>query len=147
MQGVADWTMYAVTETEVTACFHDVKKRYFPQWDRHDRWSAAIAGAQLCRGSTGYCDSKAKTIFLDAQVHDMPLPGLRALLVHEICHDVAAAGHNLTWAKRMERAAVRADAHGEPGVARVLRADIYSYCNLTMFRDVTGMDDFPHREC
>jgi hypothetical protein len=77
----------------------------------------------------------------------MPEPGVRALLIHEVCHDVAAAGHNLTWARRMERAACHATKLDEAEVARILRCDIYSYCNLAIFKAVTGLADPPLRSC
>ena len=118
-----------MTKGTIIACFDGIKRSYFPRWDVAGKWKVEFADSAQCRSSTGYCDSRAATIFLDDSVCGMTDAGTRALLIHEICHDVAAAGHNLTWARRMECAAKRAVIHGDEKIAEILRSDIYSYCN------------------
>ena len=58
----------------------------------------------------------------------MPNAGIRAFLIHEICHDVAAAGHNRRWALRMEKAATLAEKSCASEIAIIIRGDIFSYC-------------------
>lgn len=118
-----------MTKRQVIVCFDEVKREYFPRWDIDGKWKVKFADAERCRVSTGYCDSKAATIFLNEAVCGMTDVGVCAFLIHEICHDVAAAGHNLIWARRMERAAKRAAVCGKAEIAEILRSDIFSYCN------------------
>lgn len=128
-----------IMSKQVESHFAHVRRVYFPRWNEKGEWSVSFDHAGT-RGKTGYCDSKTKTIFLSYEVFGMTLAGMRALLIHEICHDVSAAGHNSRWARRMESAARRAEIVGEKDVARVLRMDIYSYCDGTVFKTVTGLE-------
>jgi len=108
--------------------FASVKHAFFPAWDRRGQWRAVYGTDEQCRFNTGYCDSIAKKVFLCfRQYVALSEPGRRALLIHEICHDTGAPGHNRRWATRMESAACLADAREEHDVARLLRGDIYSY--------------------
>ncbi len=112
----------------IEAIFEGIRSLYFPRWDRKREWTAMYGTAIQCRYNTGYCDSNAKTIYLDERSLDaMPIAGVQAILIHEVCHDVGAASHNREWAKRMESAAQRADDLGEFEVAEILRCDIFSY--------------------
>ncbi|MCH8851321.1 MAG: hypothetical protein IID41_01560 [Planctomycetes bacterium] len=117
-----------MTERQIQACFAEVKEKYFHRWDRKGRWRVTIAESRLCRDNTGYCDSRSRTIFLDRQVCGMTNAGIRVFLIHEICHDVAAAGHNRLWALRMEKAATLAEKSGDSEIAKIIRCDISSYC-------------------
>lgn len=131
-----DYTMLQ-SATQITGHFSEVKRLYFPRWDRKGLWRVEIAGRELCRDATGYCDSKRRRVFMyENQVYTLPTDGLRALLIHEICHDVAAAGHNLRWAKRMKLAEGRAQALGEEHVAELLCSEIFSYTNAEICRAV-----------
>lgn len=110
------------------ALFLEVRQKYFPRWDKGSQWRIIFGTSAELRHATGYCDSAQKTIFLDErEFTGMILEGKKALIIHEICHDVASAGHIRSWALRMERAAHIAEAKAESGVAQILRSDIYSY--------------------
>lgn len=120
----------------IEALFEEVRLLFFPRWDSRREWTATYGDAEQRRNSTGYCDSSAKTVYLDRRgLCRMPRDGIRALLIHEICHEVGAAHHNLKWAKRMEVAAVRADELNETEVAEILRSDIISYCSASVPKD------------
>ena len=116
-----------MTRFQISSCFVQVKQRYFPRWDAHCEWKVIFGKAPHCRDATGYCDSKAMRIYLDDCVCEITDAGATGLLIHEICHDVAAAGHNRRWADAMGAAAMRAEHLGEGDVASMLRADIFSY--------------------
>ena len=76
---------------------------------------------------TGYCDSKVKRIYLAYNsMYGMTDAGVRASVIHEICHDVGAASHNRRWADRMEQASATAEKNNENEVAEILRSDIFS---------------------
>ena len=125
--------------------FMDVRKKYFPRWDKRCEWKIAYGTHVQLRDSTGYCDSVVKTVFLHGGVFpNMPEAGQLTLIIHEICHDVAAASHNRTWALRMKRASERADSLGELEVAENLRNDIDSYfCNdLSLEYNLIGILTF-----
>jgi len=112
----------------IDALFADIRLLYFPRWDRRRQWAAAFSSANQRHDNTGYCDARAKTIYLDERsIRMMTNAGVRAFLIHEICHDVGGASHSRGWATRMERAARRAEELNEPEVAKILHSDIYSY--------------------
>ena len=116
-------------EEEMKASFKKIKKTYSPRWDKNKEWQAEFAATDLCRGYSGYCDSKRKRVFLDSRdVRGMIPDAFLAFLIHEICHDVAAAGHNLTWARRMERAAKHAESIPEKEIAHHVRNQIFCEC-------------------
>ena len=109
--------------------FRRVRADYFPRWDKDCKWRALFGTDHECRLSTGYCDSKARSLFFcEPEFLRMPNAGRVALVIHEICHDVGAAGHNRRWARRMTSAAARAEALGADDVAKLLRGDVMSYC-------------------
>jgi len=143
MVGHAELTRNQMTQPEVIAIFTNVKRVYFTRWDKGNRWKAQFAGHELCRGATGYCDSKTKTIFLNDSVCGMINAGVGAFLIHEICHDVGAAGHGQGGARRMEMVARQAVARGEHAVAKLLRNDIYSYCDFAVHKLVIGSSARP----
>ena len=116
--------------------FEDIRSLYFPRWDRQREWTAVFGDLAQCRSNTGFCDIDAKTIYLDRRaIIGMSDAGVRAFLIHEICHDVAAAHHNRTWARRMERAAARAEELNEAEVAEILCSDVYSYAGNGVLAD------------
>jgi len=111
----------------IVTIFDEVCSSYFPRWDRQREWTAEFGDANQCRNSTGYCDTVAKTVYVDKLSSiGMLDAGVRALLIHEICHDIGAAEHNRKWARRMERAAACAAELNEAEVADILRSDIVS---------------------
>jgi len=122
----------------LTKMFRDIRNLYFPRWDRANLWRATYGDDKLTRDSTGYCDSTARTIYFDMRSFPlMPEPGRRALMIHEICHDVGGAQHKRRWALRMEKAGVRAGRLGEVEVAEILHSEIYSYFGNGAWEDYT----------
>ncbi len=120
----------------IHAIFEEIRSLYFPRWDRRREWTAVIGDVDRCRNNTGFCDGGAKTIYVDRlALIRMSHAGVRALLIHEICHDVGAAFHNRKWATRMERAASRAEELDESDVARILRSDVFSYAGNGVLAD------------
>lgn len=116
--------------------FENIRSLYFPRWDAQREWTAVFGDPAQCRDNTGFCDTDAKTIFLDRRtLVGMSDAGVRAFLIHEICHDVGAANHNRTWTKRMALAAARAEELNEAEVAEILRSDIYSYAGNGVLTD------------
>jgi len=103
--------------------FAGVKEKYFPRWDRANRWRVI---ADDSHDSTGYCDSRQRTVFVRPEVFGMTEDGLRALLIHEICHDIGGAGHGVGWANRMLKAANKADSLGESELANQILASLYA---------------------
>jgi hypothetical protein len=132
-----------MTQSRIIETFAEIKRLYFPRWDRAGQWKVKFADGTSTRHNTGYCDSKARTIYLDVQVFEMVNEGIRAFLIHEICHDTGGAWHRKPWAKRMKRASDRAIELGEPRVANLLLGDIYSYCETPVYFAVTNTYDPP----
>ena len=109
-------------------------------------WVIKLADRNLCRGESAYCDSKVKTIYVhESDFMGMKFEGIYAFVIHEICHDVGAARHGLGWAKRMEKAARRVESLGQNEIANQLRNHIYAYCEIDIFRSVTGLEICPYQ--
>ncbi|MDB5390263.1 MAG: hypothetical protein JWM11_5909 [Planctomycetaceae bacterium] len=107
--------------------FGEIRCQYFPRWDRQREWTVSFGDAKQCRDSTGYCDNAVKSIYINERaIVGMQVAGVRALIIHEICHDVSAAGHNRKWATRMKIAATRAEQIGEIRVAEILLSHVFS---------------------
>jgi hypothetical protein len=102
--------MYAAIHT----AFDEIRRLFFPRWDRNGAWRLEVSEELLCFGC---CDFEKKTITI------RPLPagdGLRLLLAHEICHDCAGRSHGKKWRGRMLMAAAAAAAAGRHDLARML---------------------------
>lgn len=133
-----------MTRREVIALFEVVKRNYFPRWDRAGEWRAEFADAERLRYATGYCDSKAKRVYLHDDVCSFrDSDYVAAFFIHEICHDVGAAHHIRPWTERMESAAQLAERRGEQGIADAVRNEAFSYSDLGVYREVTGLTDSP----
>lgn len=132
-----------MTRRQIIAAFAEVKRIYFPRWDRQGRWTVEFGAIQQLRGSSGYCDSKAAKVFLADDVCGMMDAAILALLIHEICHDVGAAGHGRGWARRMEIAAKQAEKVDSNNVAFFLRNDIFCYCTWIDYQAITGLSAPP----
>ena len=108
--------------------FQDVRNLYFPRWDKSHEWDVVYGTLEQLRGNTGYCDTDAKTVYLDRDsMEQFALAEVRAFIIHEICHDIGTAFHKRGWASRMEIAAKRADGLGEADLAVRLRRHIFAY--------------------
>ena len=119
-----------MTACQVISRFSDVKRKYFRRWDVHNEWRIHFADGPERRDATGYCDSIAKVIYLDDSVCGMTESGIAAFLIHEICHDVGAAGHNRRWAEAMNTVAESAHQHGERVLAVAVRDEVFAYTEV-----------------
>ena len=118
-----------VVQQRLLELFARVRKRFFPEWDLNCKWEIVAGQRKRSKGETGYCSSKEKRIYIHPNgVKDMPDDGLLALIIHEICHDVATAHHTERWIERMERAARRAESLEQPKLALKIRAS--AYCEI-----------------
>ena len=114
-------------EEKVQAFFDTARAAFFPGWDSHSQWRIVVGSRNNSEGETGYCDSKHKRIYVNPfGVERMPDDGLLALIIHEICHDVATAHHTERWIRRMEMAAQAGDKLGQLDLARKIRASAYA---------------------
>jgi uncharacterized membrane-anchored protein YjiN (DUF445 family) len=102
--------------------FQEIKKVFFPRWDRQDLWRVS---SRSRRKVHGHCDPDLKVIEIVIQHSD---PDERdKLIVHEICHAVAEMSHGKKWQDRMEKAARKADELGRGRLASLLREEIIGY--------------------
>ncbi len=102
--------------------FQQIKRLFFPRWDRQNLWRISTRSRRKVHG---HCDSDRRVIEIVVQYADQD--ELDRLLVHEICHAVAAGGHGKVWQSRMEKAARRADELGRTRLAEMLRQEIVEY--------------------
>ena len=102
--------------------FLEIKKLYFPRWDREELWRISTRSK---RNVQGHCDPVRRVIEIVIQHDD--LDERDQLLIHEICHAVAGGGHGKTWQSRMEKAAHKADEIGRPRLGDLLREEIVNY--------------------
>ena len=66
--------------------FQDVRNLYFPRWDKSHEWDVVYGTLEQLRGNTGYCDTDAKTVYLDRDsMEQFALAEVRAFIIHEIC--------------------------------------------------------------
>jgi len=111
------------TQQKLLRLFQFAREQFFPRWDLTQEWKI-IARQQE---DTGYCSSKEKRIYIDPNgVNGMPDDGLLALIIHEICHDVAKGGHTERWVKCMEKAAKKAECLEKPQLAILIRSSAYA---------------------
>ncbi len=115
------------TQKWLEACFLQVKAQFFSDWDREATWSIALGEFDETRGKTGYCDDRTRRILFSAKVIDgMTEGGLKALVIHEICHDTSSEWHDNRWADEMDRCKAIAYELGELQLARNLSAQVYA---------------------
>lgn len=112
-----------MVQQRLLGLFALARGQFFPRWDSTHVWEIV---AKHQKG-TGYCSSKEKRIYINPNgVKDMPDDGLLALIIHEICHDVATAYHTERWVERMEKAAKKAESLEQPQLALKIRASAYA---------------------
>lgn len=102
--------------------FHEIKRLFFPRWDHEGQWRISTRSR---RNVHGRCDPERRVIEIVLQYADQD--EMDRLLIHEICHAVAAGGHGKVWQRRMEKAARRADEVGRAVLAKMLREEIVDY--------------------
>lgn len=99
--------------------FHEIKRLFFPRWDRHNEWKVRTTSARKCHG---HCDRERKVIEIVARQSD--LDDQDHLLIHEICHAVTRGFHGREWQRRMEKAAETAYELGRTRLASLLREEV-----------------------
>ena len=102
--------------------FKELKRLFFPRWDRQNLWRISTKSKRKVHG---FCDVDRRVIQIVVQHADQDEQD--KLLIHEICHAVAAGGHGKVWQGRMEKAARRADELGRKRLAEMLRQEIVEY--------------------
>lgn len=113
-----------IAQQKLAELFAIARECFFPRWDPRGEWEIV---AKRCE-ATGYCQLKEKRIYVDPnQATFMLEDGLLALIIHEICHDVATAFHTERWVERMEKAAQKAESLERPELACQIRASAYSH--------------------
>jgi hypothetical protein len=115
---------------EITVLYEQVKKSYFPKWDRDGRWTLKIISGHSERldGAFGISMFRTREILINqnfAQAQDKE--EVELLLIHEICHAVTNCGHKETFFKRFEKTAQSADEKGLHSFAELIRNEIESY--------------------
>jgi hypothetical protein len=110
--------------------FLDIKRQFFPRWDRGDYWRITTKSSRRVHGR---CDEKRRVIEIVKQTPDAD--DRDCLLIHEICHAVADRGHGKVWQRRVEKAAIRADGLGRDVLAKKLRQEIVDYQNAPKLHD------------
>ena len=120
-----------MVQQKLLELFAYARENFFPKWDLDCQWEIVAGQRKRSKGETGYCSSKEKRIYIAPhQVRNMPDDGLLALVIHEICHDVATPHHTERWVKRMEVAAKTAESLSQPELACKIRAS--AYCEIPM---------------
>ena len=99
--------------------FHEIKRLYFPRWDRKNEWKLRTTSERKCHG---HCDRERKVIEIVAR-HSDP-DDQDHLLIHEICHAVTKGFHGRGWQCRMEMAAERADELGRTRLSKLIREEV-----------------------
>jgi hypothetical protein len=104
--------------------FENVRKTFFPRWDRDGLWSVVV---KPDLPGTGFCRPLTKTIQLVQVPRDEN--ELHRLLIHEICHAVVPASglHGKRWRRRYLKAAERARALGRSTLAKAIEKDVAAY--------------------
>lgn len=84
--------------------------------------------ARLQNHGDGLCVPATHTIYVTRKLLRSSRPMQMGVIIHEICHAVLPrSSHGGRWQLRMIRAAKRADARGEPGLASWLREEVRRY--------------------
>jgi hypothetical protein len=103
---------------ELQNSFEQIKREFFPKWDRLGEWKIEWASENDMHGSQGKCCSEKKVILVSYLSYE--------LIIHEICHAIAGPHHGKTWANRFLKAANHAGRIGHIE----LHNSIINECNL-----------------
>jgi len=118
-----------LTRTILASLFADVKRKFFPRFDRAGRWKCRVGSFTTVHDEVGYCDDVKKVLFVSRQVaesrnYDL----LLVVLIHEITHAVLGDGsHGKRFIARLETAMSLAEQLGRPSLAVALKGEIHGY--------------------
>jgi len=91
--------------------FKDVRKNFFPRWDRKGQWTVKkVKHLPISAPTIAYCNHFLKTIFVNYLPNNKN--SLFSLLIHEICHAITSGQHKKRWEIRMLKAADKAQKMG-----------------------------------
>lgn len=102
--------------------WHDIRRDYFPKWDRQGEWRMRLSSVGAEHGRC-YPEKKLITI---ARVLDGK-DERDALMIHEICHAVTSGSHGEPWLRRMEKAVSHAQTLGRDQLAELLQKQVAEY--------------------
>lgn len=94
-----------LTPEAVEYQYGEIRRIFFPDFDKKQRWSLRMAYSEYFIGCT-FC--KDKTIVYSSQLLTQPIIALNVILIHELCHaDLGAkcGAHGKRWRHRMFEAA------------------------------------------
>lgn len=113
----------------LSAVFADVKRSFFPRFDRPGRWKCRAGSFTTVDNEVGYCDDERRTIFVSRSVvHSRNADLLAEVLIHEITHAVLGDGsHGKRFIARLEAAVARAERFQRYSLADALRVEIHRY--------------------
>lgn len=94
----------------------EIRRGYFPRWDRDRRWTFHIGTPPGRPRPRGWCEPGTREIW----VKD---PSDRHVVIHEIVHAVAGRGHGVKFQRRLRKAADTAEKRGEHSLAASLRKE------------------------
>ncbi|HVO82819.1 MAG TPA: hypothetical protein VMU60_00190 [Syntrophobacteria bacterium] len=102
--------------------FAYVRSTFFPLWDRGAEWSVSEVVDLPVNGKSDET-KKTITVHVVADSDDE----LYCLLIHEICHAVASAGHGKKWLDRLVKAGDRARLMGRQALADLIYDEVERY--------------------
>ena len=101
----------------------DVRKTFFPRWDKDNQWVIAVNENIL--ESCGVCNNDTKTIYLKYVQEDRDK--LYLLLIHEICHAIVGPGHNKKLYSRIRKSAELAKHIGQASLSEEIKDNVGKY--------------------
>ncbi len=121
-----------VIKDELIALFEDVRKIFYPRWDRKRQWRLDVGSDEdraLYGRSHGAAILKERIILINEnQLMTQGKDYMEQLLVHEIAHAVTpGSGHGRRWRKRMEQSAQTAVNIGKKALADELLSEVKMY--------------------
>lgn len=108
-------------QDKLEAAFKDVRKIFFPRWDRQKKWSVELNPDLPWPGR---CERGIKKIILKLIPEDDD--ELKLILIHEICHALIP-NHKKRWRDRLTIAAAKAKSIGETALAEKIMYEIKDY--------------------
>jgi len=111
--------------------YQNIRKLFFPRWDREDLWKVSSKlpeDRKSCVGLMGYCNTDNKIIHVMTDSE-----GYSLTLVHEICHAVTTQSHDKKWCRRMMKATAVANQLGNHQLAVMIKEEVDGYAKGLRF--------------
>ena len=111
--------------------YQNIRKLFFPRWDREGLWKVSSnppEDRKGCFGLKGYCDTDNKIIHVMTDSE-----GYSLTLVHEICHAVTTQSHDKKWCRRMMKATAVANQLGNHQLAVMIKEEVDGYAKGLRF--------------